>query len=161
MAGSKFFKKDETAIELPINIVVMLVVGMVALAALLAIIPPQTKQMRVEVLNSTINIGAPNQTAFDGTAIIVDSYGDHTFSVSLSIMDADGNPVKGASVVLRGAGGVATGVSADDGTVTVSSNDGSPIKLAQNQNEGSMKLTVSADGFYDYEKDKTILIIKK
>ena len=33
----KKFRKDERAIELPINIVVMLVVGMVALAALLSI----------------------------------------------------------------------------------------------------------------------------
>ena len=38
MLASKF-RKDERAIELPINIGVMLVVGMVALAALLAIIP--------------------------------------------------------------------------------------------------------------------------
>jgi hypothetical protein len=33
----KKFRKNERAIELPINIVVMLVVGMVALAALLSI----------------------------------------------------------------------------------------------------------------------------
>ena len=161
MVSSNFLKKDETAIELPINIVVMLVVGMVDLAALLAIIPTQTKQMRVEVLNSTINIGAPSQTIFEGTAIIVDNYGDHTFSVALSVMDADGNPVQGASVALRGSGGVATGVTADDGTVTVASDSGSAIKLAQNQNEASMKLTVTADGIYDYEKDKAILLIKK
>ncbi len=32
------FRKDEHGIELPINIVVMLVVGMVALAALLSIL---------------------------------------------------------------------------------------------------------------------------
>ena len=37
------------AMELPINIVVMLVVGMVALAALVAIIPPPTKNMSVYV----------------------------------------------------------------------------------------------------------------
>ena len=37
-SGLKKFKEDERAIELPINIVVMLVVGMVALAALLSII---------------------------------------------------------------------------------------------------------------------------
>ena len=36
-SGIKKFKEDERAIELPINIVVMLVVGMIALAALLSI----------------------------------------------------------------------------------------------------------------------------
>jgi hypothetical protein len=42
------FRSDD-AMELPINIVVMLVVGMVALAALVAIIPPPTKNMSVYV----------------------------------------------------------------------------------------------------------------
>jgi len=42
------FHSDD-AMELPINIVVMLVVGMVALAALVAIIPPPTKNMSVYI----------------------------------------------------------------------------------------------------------------
>jgi len=37
--------------ELPINIVVMLVVGMVALAALLAIIPESKKNLVVDVIS--------------------------------------------------------------------------------------------------------------
>jgi len=48
------FKKDDHAIELPINIVVMLVVGMVALAALLAIIPKSKESVSVDILNVTI-----------------------------------------------------------------------------------------------------------
>ena len=42
---SRKFRDDEIAIELPINIVVMLVVGMVALAALLSIIPKSKENL--------------------------------------------------------------------------------------------------------------------
>ena len=47
MKKFKFFKHDEKAMELPINIVVMLVVGMVALATLISIMPTPTKEMSV------------------------------------------------------------------------------------------------------------------
>jgi hypothetical protein len=43
-------KGDERAIELPINIVVMLVVGMVALAALLSIIPKSKENLSVDII---------------------------------------------------------------------------------------------------------------
>lgn len=47
----KSFKND-SAVELPINIVVMLVVGMVALAALIAIIPSPTCHFTLEIEDS-------------------------------------------------------------------------------------------------------------
>jgi len=45
MKKFKFIRHDEKAMELPINIVVMLVVGMVALATLISIMPTPTKDM--------------------------------------------------------------------------------------------------------------------
>ena len=49
MRKFKLIRRDEKAMELPINIVVMLVVGMVALATLISIIPTPTKEMSVFV----------------------------------------------------------------------------------------------------------------
>lgn len=49
MRGFQLFRHDEKAMELPINIVVMLVVAMVALATLISIIPTPTKEMSVFV----------------------------------------------------------------------------------------------------------------
>ncbi|PPA78931.1 MAG: hypothetical protein C00003105_01111 [ANME-2 cluster archaeon HR1] len=46
---NRSFRQNEKGMELPINIVVMLVVGMVALAALLSIIPESKKNLIVEV----------------------------------------------------------------------------------------------------------------
>ena len=154
--------KNESAIELPINIVVMLVVGMVALAALIAIIPPPTKNMAVNVDEA----GQQGQTLNPGNTIIVDSAvakSPFVVEVKVSAKDPDGYPVRDANVVLRGLGGVATNVTDDNGCCTLitdSSNSGAPISLAANQNEGTMDLTISANGFYDYEKTDAVMVVR-
>lgn len=153
---------NDSAIELPINIVVMLVVGMVALAALIAIIPPPTKNMSVNVDQA----GLSSTTLAAGNTILVDStIAANPFDVivEISAKDPDGYPVRGANVVLRGLGGAATGVTDDTGKCTLTagtSAGGAPISLGANQNEGTMDLKVTANGFYDYEKTNAVMIVR-
>ncbi len=159
---SKKLLNNDSAIELPINIVVMLVVGMVALAALIAIIPPPTKNMAVNVDEA----GEQSLGLDPGNTVIVDSsiaQNPFTVEVKVTAKDPDGYPVRDANVVLRGLGGVATNVTDDSGScvlITDSSNNGAEVKLASNQNEGSMDLTISANGFYDYEKTDAVMVIR-
>lgn len=152
---------DDRAIELPINIVVMLVVGMVALAALVAIIPPPTKNMSVNIVES----GEQSTGTTAGNTVIVDSTianSPFTVDVEISVVDPDGYPVRAANVVLRGLGGVATGRTDDYGncTLTTASPSGAQVSLGSNQNEGSMGLTISADGFYDFEKADAVMVVR-
>ncbi len=153
---------DDSAIELPINIVVMLVVGMVALAALIAIIPPPTKNMAVNIDETGEQAAGTNP----GNTVIVDSTvasSPFTVITKISVKDPDGYPVRDANVVLRGLGGVATNVTDDTGCcvlVTDSSSNGAQVSLGTNQNEGSMDLTISADGFYDYEKTDAVRVVR-
>ena len=153
---------DDSAIELPINIVVMLVVGMVALAALIAIIPPPTKNMAVAIDTAGLN----GSTANAGNTVIVDSAtagAPFAIDVEISVTDPDGYPVRDANVVLRGLGGVATSVTDDTGycmLTTSSAASGDEVSLGTNQNEGSMDLTISADGFYDYEKTNAVMVVR-
>lgn len=154
------FHSDD-AMELPINIVVMLVVGMVALAALVAIIPPPTKNMSVYI-DSAGASATPAITMTDGNAVIVDSAtAENPFyvRVTLSATDTDGNPVRDASVVLRGLGGVATNTTGSDGRTLLITNP-AMVTLGPNQNEGTMDLTISANGFYDYEKEDAVMIVR-
>ena len=107
MKGLQLFRHDEKAMELPINIVVMLVVGMVALATLISIIPTPTKEMSVFVEGTSLNGGSVQQ----GNSIIVSAdVAENPFAVSVIIKatDSDGNPVRDANVVLRGLGGAAS-----------------------------------------------------
>lgn len=153
---------DDRAIELPINIVVMLVVGMVALAALVAIIPPPTKNMSVNIdgageQSAGIN---PGNTVIIGSTIASSPF---AIDVMISVADPDGYPVRDANVVLRGLGGVATNITDDNGRCLLSTDTtsgGSPVSLGPNQNEGTMDLSISTDGFYDFEKTDAVMIVR-
>lgn len=150
---------NESAIELPINIVVMLVVGMVALAALIAIIPPPTKNMSVNVDQA----GLTGSTSPGNTILVDSSVAGAPFDVEvhISAKDPDGYPVRGANVVLRGLGGAATGVTNDAGICTlITSSGGASASLGANQNEGTMDLKITASGFYDYEKTNAVMIVR-
>lgn len=155
----KIFKHDETAMELPINIVVMLVVGMVALATLVSIIPEPTKEMSVFIEGTAID----SDPLSDGNSIIVDAAtAQNAFDIKVKIKatDGDGNPVRDANVVLRGLGGVASNRTNIIGCSVLETLGEAQVRLNPNQNEGTLDLKVSAEGFYDYEKTGAVMIIK-
>lgn len=154
----KAFKRDEAAMELPINIVVMLVVGMVALATLISIIPTPTKEMSVFIEEA----GLDSATLSPGNSIIVDATDADNFDIMVKIKatDGDGNPVRDANVVLRGLGGVASNITNITGYSVLENSEGAQLRLSPNQNEGTLDLTVSAEGFYDYERADAVMIIK-
>ncbi len=158
MRGFHLFRRNEKAMELPINIVVMLVVAMVALATLISIIPTPTKEMSVFV-ESTGPVGRLQQ----GNSIIVSSTtAQNSFAVSavVKVTDKDGNPVRGANVILKGLGGVASNTTDITGVTVLTTTGDALVKLDPNQNEGTMDLKIQADGFYDYEKKDAVMIIK-
>ncbi|MDD3248039.1 MAG: carboxypeptidase regulatory-like domain-containing protein [Methanosarcina sp.] len=158
MRGFQLFRNDEKAMELPINIVVMLVVGMVALATLISIIPTPTKEMSVFVKETS---GAGNIQL--GNSIIVSStVAEDPFVVSatIKVTDKDGNPVRGANAVLRGLGGAASNTTDINGVTVLTTTGTALVQLDPNQNEGTMDLKILADGFYDYERKDAVMIIK-
>ncbi|MDO9517770.1 MAG: carboxypeptidase regulatory-like domain-containing protein [Methanosarcinaceae archaeon] len=157
MVNNKKLFQNDSAIELPINIVVMLVVGMVALAALIAIIPPPTKNMSVNIDES----GIQGELKSGNTVIVnaLTAQNALTLVIKITATDPDGNPVRDANVVLRGLGGVATNTTDINGVATLIT-DAAQVKLGANQNEGTMDLTITANGFYDYDKTDAVMIVK-
>ncbi|HII01170.1 TPA: carboxypeptidase regulatory-like domain-containing protein [Methanosarcinaceae archaeon] len=159
MRRIRFLRNDERAMELPINIVVMLVVGMVALATLISIIPTPTKEMSVFIEGAAL--GEEDLQA--GNSIIVSAdVAETPFGVTVKIKatDQDGNPVRDANVVLTGLGGAASNNTDINGITVLTTQEGAMPRLDPNQNEGTMDLKILADGFYDYEKQDAIMIIK-
>ncbi len=145
--------------ELPINIVVMLVVGMVALATLISIMPTPTKEMSVFVESTALERGSLEK----GNSIIVDSKtAENPFAITVVVKatDQDGNPVRNANVILRGLGGAASSTTDAEGIATLTTPQNAEVRLDPNQNEGAMDLKIVADGFYDYEKKDAVMIIK-
>lgn len=159
MKGLQLFRNDEKAMELPINIVVMLVVGMVALATLISIIPTPTKEMSVFIEGTSLEGGSFQP----GNSIIVSAdVAENPFAVYVKInaTDNDGNPVRNANVVLRGLGGAASNTTDINGVTVLTTTGDALVQLDPNQNEGTMDLKILADGFYDYEKNDAVMIIK-
>lgn len=159
MVRFRLFRHDEKAMELPINIVVMLVVGMVALATLISIMPTPTKDMSVFVESA----GLRGSVLEKGNSIIVDARtAENPFAITVVVKatDKDGNPVRNANVILKGLGGAASNTTGADGVTYLTTPDNARVRLDPNQNEGTMDLKVLADGFYDYEKKDTVMIIK-
>lgn len=159
MQKFRLIRRDEKAMELPINIVVMLVVGMVALATLISIMPTPTKDMSVFVESTDFEGGSLRE----GNSIIVDaSTAENPFAITVVVKatDSDGNPVRNANVILRGLGGAASSTTNADGIATLTTPDNAEVRLDPNQNEGTMDLKITADGFYDYEKKDAVMIIK-
>jgi hypothetical protein len=155
----KLIRRDEKAMELPINIVVMLVVGIVALATLISIIPTPTKEMSVFVEKTALR----GETLQDGNSIVVNANtAANPFGVLImvKVTDKDGNPVRNANVVLRGLGGEASNITDINGISVLTTADTALVRLDPNQNEGTMDLKVLADGFYDYEKKDALMIVK-
>lgn len=159
MRGFHLFRRNEKAMELPINIVVMLVVAMVALATLISIIPTPTKEMSVFVERTAPGGGSLQP----GNSIIISSTtAQNPFAVSaeVKVTDKDGNPVRDANVILKGLGGVASSTTDINGVAVLTTTGTAPVRLDPNQNEGTMDLKIQADGFYDYEKKDAVMIIK-
>jgi hypothetical protein len=159
MKKFRFIRYDEKAMELPINIVVMLVVGMVALATLISIMPTPTKDMSVFVERTALGGGS----YVKGNSIIVDtSTAENPFAITVVVKatDSDGNPVRNANVVLRGLGGAASNTTDSNGITYLTTPQNAAVRLDPNQNEGTMDLKIVADGFYDYEKKDAVMIIK-
>jgi hypothetical protein len=144
--SNRFFIQDNTGMELPINIVVMLVVGMVALAALLAIIPESKKNLVVEVDSVDGNPGVTGNIA-NGVPTDVD--------IGITLYDRDNNPVEGASVIISGGGGQGSAKTDAGGQATVTVYD---VFIRVNQDSIDLKLVAKANGFYDYTDESAILI---
>ncbi len=156
---SNKFRKDEHAIELPINIVVMLVVGMVALAALLAIIPKSKESLSVDIINITIG----NNETTNGNSAKIIGEGEHQVKVRIKVFDKDNNPVQKASATMSGGGGFGTDQTDSNGEANLilggsGGGGGTMINLRPNQQMLELKLVVKANGFYDYEDEKAVLL---
>ena len=148
---NRSFRQNDKGMELPINIVVMLVVGMVALAALLSIIPESKKNLIVEV--ESVNNGDGSSPGV--TTNITHGGEGSSISVDLKVYDNDNNPVHGANVIISGGGGKGSSKTDENGMANVTVSN---VMIRFNQDSLDLQLIVKANGFYDYRDESAILI---
>ena len=143
------FGRDERAIEgLPVRLVVSLVVGAACLSVM---------------LNMVQGVGtlAVSELDVQPTPEVVET-GEQ--QLTLTVVDADGEPVSGATVVVKsgsaGLDGVATGKSGPAGNATVSAEP----TLGANQAEGTLVIDVkppSGSEYADRRENSYVLVIQE
>jgi hypothetical protein len=152
----KGFKDDEKGVEgLPVRLIVVLVVGVIALSAMVAAVNSFKPQR-------TLTAAVTEVSSKDGNLLQVSNSGEGTVSKTwtcyVNVTDDKGDPVSGASVIVHGLGGAGSGVTNTKGVAYISkTND---IRLNPNQNIGYMTLEVNAPGFYQYKNENALAVIR-
>jgi len=140
--------RDETAtMGLPMRMVVLTIVGMAGLAAMIMFIGDINlvpKTMHADIT------GIDNSTT---SSVLHVNNG--TKNVTISVVDVDGGPVVGATVVFYGLNTSASGITNSNGNALVNINTSSFSVLG----EGYLKLSAKASGFVDYKNDFALKVV--
>ena len=147
---------DERGVEgLPVRLIVVLVVGVIALAAMVAAMngfkPQKTLSASVVTVNSA-----------KGNLLKVSSSGageaGKSWNCTVKVTDDKGDPVYGASVVLYGLSGAGSAVTDKEGEARFNSTNA--VKLNANQNSGYLTMEVTARGYYAYKNENALAVIR-
>jgi hypothetical protein len=140
--------RDETAtMGLPMRMVVLTIVGMAGLAAMIMFIGDINlvpKTMHADIT------GIDNSTT---SSVLHVNNG--TKNVTISVVDVDGGPVVGATVVFYGLNTSASGITNSKGNALVNINTSS----FNVPGEGYLKLSAKASGFVDYKNDFALKVV--
>ena len=134
------------AIGLPIKMVVLTIVGMVGLAAILAVIS-----------NSEAAMPKPMHANIKGGSLIILSASSEIIELPVEVINSkDGTLVVKASVALTGMSAVVINVTDSKGDTLLKFNK-SDLELRTQ--EGYLKLTVRAAGFREYENEFAVKVV--
>ncbi|MFB6270165.1 MAG: carboxypeptidase regulatory-like domain-containing protein [Halobacterium sp.] len=133
---------------LPVRLVVAFVVGVATLSVLL------------NMVTGVDTLSVSELDASPEPAVVTP--GDQ--SINVTAVDADGDPVEGATVIVKSAtadiDGVATATTGDDGTATV---DVDP-ELGPNQDEGTLEISVKPPAnseYVDRRENSDVLVVEE
>ncbi|RBI63523.1 carboxypeptidase regulatory-like domain-containing protein [halophilic archaeon] len=146
MRALERFRADDRGIEgLPIRLVIALVVGVASLSVMM------------NMLSGLNGMSVSELDAKPSPEVV----GPGSDQVDITVVDADGEPVADATVVVRGGSAtldeVRTATTGDDGTVTVSVDP----ELGPNQREGTLQIGVKppAGSEYTDERENTKILV--
>jgi hypothetical protein len=120
------------------------------------IIPESKKNLNMDIVDITID-GKQSQ----GRAAKVVGAGEHEMNVTVKVYDKNNNPVQKASVALSGGGGFGVNLTDSFGIANIklgAGDQGTGINIRPNQQTIDLKLIVKANGFYDYEDERAVLL---
>jgi hypothetical protein len=138
-----FIKNDEAVLGLPMRLTVSLVIGTVALIAILSYI-----------MNPCL---FPQKMIVTVTPMVVILSGNEPENITfiVNITDSNGYPLRDASVIIKGLGGAGSGFSDDNGVALVQLQ----VQMETGRHEGYLDISVSAPCHEVAELQEMIKII--
>ena len=143
------FRDETAAMGLPMRMVVLTIVGMAGLAAMVIVIGDLNlvpKTMHADIT------GIDNSTT---SSVLHVNNG--TKNVTVRVIDIDGGPVVGATVVFYGLHTSASGITDSNGNALVNI-DTTSLSVS---GEGYLKLSAKASGFVDYKNDFAMKVVDR
>ncbi|HEY3273287.1 MAG TPA: carboxypeptidase regulatory-like domain-containing protein [Methanocella sp.] len=156
MKARRRFIEDEEAVEgLPVRLIVVLVVGVIALAAMVAVVNGFKPQKSMSA--AVYEVGGK-----DGNMLMIPKAGsgpaEHNWTCRVKVVDAKGDPIEGASVIVHGLSGAGSDITDRYGVAYLSKTNN--VNLNSNQNSGYMTLEVSASGYNTYKNENAIAVVR-
>jgi len=151
----RFLKNDEAVEGLPVRLIVVLVIGVIALAAMVSALNGFKPQ-------KTLSASVIEVSSKDGNMLVVDKAGfgeiNKTWTCKVKVVDAGGDPVEGASVVMYGLSGAGSDITDKSGLATLTkTND---VVLNSNQNSGYVTMEVTAPGYNTYKNENAMVVVR-
>ncbi|HIH87135.1 MAG TPA: carboxypeptidase regulatory-like domain-containing protein [Methanosarcinales archaeon] len=141
------FRDETAAVGLPMRMVVLTIVGMAGLAAMVTFIGD------VNLVPKTMHADI---TGIDSSTTSSVLHVDNGIkNVNIRVIDVDGRPVVGATVVIYGLHASASGVTDSNGNALVNIDTSSIIVSG----EGYLKLSAKASGFVNYQNDFALKVV--
>lgn len=138
---------EAAALGLPMRMVVLTIIGMAGLAAMIIVIGDMNVVPRS--MHGDI-IGIENSTT---SSLLYANSGIK--NITIEVMDVDGDPVEGATVVIFGLDSSFSGQTDEFGR-TIITVDTSTFRVT---GEGYLKLGVKAQGFAYYQNDYALKVV--
>lgn len=158
MKNMRKMLNDEKGVEgLPVRLIVVLVVGVIALAAIVAMLGTVKPQKSMTATVMTIQSNPGNTLTITATGAEEKKIASYNCIVRVTDTK-DGGPVSGASVVIYGLGSAASGTTGSDGNATISSTSGATLN--ENQNSGYLTLEANTAGYSNFKNENAIVVVR-
>lgn len=144
--SNSFIKNKKAVLGLPMRLTVSIVIGTVALAAIIFYIlnPCLFPNKMVVTINPMINI-IPSGQDLD------------TFDIDVYVNETDGHPIKDANVIVKGLGGVGSNSTNKYGKTTIHIT----IELERGVNEGYLDISVKMPCHETFSQQDMIKIVRE
>ena len=140
-----FIKNENAVLGLPMRLTVSIIIGTVALIAILSFIVNPCLfpgKMMISVDSMVNEIPAGNISA--------------DFNISVSVCEVDGHPIRNANVIIKGLGGIGSGYTDVNGETTIQISVG----LEEGRYEGYLDVSVKAACYETFSQNDMIKIVK-